>query len=152
MAHKNMNLKTKIITILVAVFLFSAITTSLNAAPASLLGPDAASSLTTQDQAFFDASGLGSDASVGEIAAMVIKIVLSLLGLIFIILIIYAGLVWMTSAGNEEKISKAKKVMGSSFIGLAIVLAAYSITYFVIDKMLEATTGGSGLDTWFWGG
>ena len=70
----------------------------------------------------------------------VIKIVLGFLGLIFLILILWAGFTWMTSAGNEEKISKAKKMMVAAIIGAAFVLAAYAITYFVIDSLLQATT------------
>lgn len=76
-----------------------------------------------------------------EAISKIIKIVLGFLGVIFIILIIYAGFNWMTSAGNEEKIEKAKKTMVAAVIGVAIVLMAYAITYFVIDSLLEATTG-----------
>jgi len=54
---------------------------------------------------------------------------------------------WMTSGGNEEKIEKAKKILVSSIIGLTIVLAAYAITYFVIDAVLKATNASrSGLN------
>ena len=104
------------------------------------------SKIDEMDQAFITASGFSQDASLAEIVSAVIKVFLSLLGVIFIILIIYAGMLWMTSAGNEEKISKAKKIMISAFIGLTIVISAYAITYFVIDRILEATAGGTGLD------
>ncbi len=71
--------------------------------------------------------------------ADVIRIILGFLGIIFLILILYAGFMWMTSAGNEEKISNAKKTMVAAVIGAAIVLAAYAITYFVISNLLIAT-------------
>jgi len=73
--------------------------------------------------------------------AEIIKITLSFLGVIFIVLIVYAGFLWMTSAGNEEKVKKAKDIMVAAIIGVAIVLLAYAITYFVIDKLLDATMG-----------
>lgn len=75
--------------------------------------------------------------------ADIIKIVLGFLGLIFLILILWAGFRWMTSAGNEEQITQAKKMMVAAVIGAAIVLAAYAITFFVIDSLLEATAGES---------
>ena len=79
--------------------------------------------------------------------AQIIEVVLGFLGVIFIVLIVYAGFLWMTSAGNEEKIATAKKIMISAVIGTAIVLAAYAITYFVVDKLLEATgVNNTGLD------
>ncbi|OGY44701.1 MAG: hypothetical protein A3J62_01630 [Candidatus Buchananbacteria bacterium RIFCSPHIGHO2_02_FULL_38_8] len=102
--------------------------------------------LQTQDDAFISASGLGRQ-SPAIMIAYVIQVLLGLLGVIFIILIIYAGFMWMTSAGNEEKVGKAKNIIIAATIGLAIVLAAYIITYFVIDKLLEATGASiTGLD------
>ncbi|MBI3290905.1 hypothetical protein HYZ76_01325 [Candidatus Falkowbacteria bacterium] len=73
--------------------------------------------------------------------AGIIKVVLGFLGIIFLVLILYAGFMWMTSAGNEDKISSAKKTMVAAIIGAAIVLAAYAISYFVIDQLLLATKG-----------
>ncbi|MFA5022284.1 MAG: hypothetical protein WC508_04365 [Patescibacteria group bacterium] len=71
--------------------------------------------------------------------AEIIKIILGFLGVIFLILIIYAGLLWMTSAGNEEKVKNAKDIIIAAAIGLTIVLAAYAITIFVVDNLLRAT-------------
>jgi len=77
--------------------------------------------------------------------ADIIKIVLGFLGVIFLVLILYAGFMWMTSAGNEEQISKAKKTMVAAVLGAAIVLSAYLVTFFVVDALLEAT-GAEDLD------
>ncbi|NUM25913.1 MAG: hypothetical protein HUU49_04875 [Candidatus Buchananbacteria bacterium] len=73
--------------------------------------------------------------------AQMINVVLGFLGIVFLILILYAGWMWMTSAGNEDKISKAKKTMVAAIIGVAIILAAYAISYFVINQLLIATKG-----------
>ena len=74
-----------------------------------------------------------------ETIAKIIRQVLGLLGIIFLILIIYAGLTWMTAAGDEGKIDRAKKIISAAIVGLAIVLAAYAITYFVATSLLQAT-------------
>jgi len=88
-----------------------------------------------------------SDTTFAQTVAEIIKVVLGFLGVIFIVLIIYAGFLWMTSAGNEEKVTKAKQIMVAAVIGTAIVLAAYALTFFVIDKLLEATgVSSTGLD------
>ena len=102
--------------------------------------------LDRQNQAFLQETGLGTQASISIVVSGIIRILLSFLGVIFVVLIIYAGFMWMTAAGNDEKISKSKKIMAAATIGLAIVLAAYAITYFVLDQLLEATKGGQGLD------
>jgi len=98
-----------------------------------------------QNTAFLEEAGLGTT-PISIIISDIIKLFLSFLGVIFIILIIYAGFIWMTAAGNDEKISTAKSTMTAAIIGLAVVLAAYAITYFVIDQILESTKGGQGLD------
>lgn len=67
----------------------------------------------------------------------IITIVLSLLGVIFLGLMIYAGLIWMTAQGNEARVSKSKELITEAIIGLLVVLAAYAISIFV----LKATSG-----------
>jgi len=93
----------------------------------------------------------GYDASTDEstmagIIAVVVKAFLGLLGVIFLILMIYAGYIWMTAGGEEEKVTKAKDTIRRAIIGLIIVVAAYSITYFVF-KNLPSGGGGSGTVT-----
>ena len=59
----------------------------------------------------------------------VIRPALAMLGVVFMILIIYAGYLWMIARGNEEEVSKAKKIIQGSVIGLIIVIAAYAIAF-----------------------
>lgn len=139
-------MKTKKIIILIwltAVLTLAFSQTVLAQTPA--LGSGTAGEINTQNQAFLGQAGLGSF-SLGALVALVIKTLLSLLGVIFVVLVIYAGFLWMTSAGNEENISKAKKIIIAATIGLAIVLSAYAITVFVLDKLLvgTGTAGTSG--------
>ncbi len=60
------------------------------------------------------------------------------IGSIFFLLIIIGGFNWMTAAGNEEKISKAKKLISGAMIGLLIVALAYVITSFIIYTLQKA--------------
>ena len=71
---------------------------------------------------------------------VIVQATLSLLGIIFIILMIYGGGLWMTAKGNEQQVDKAKDLITAAIIGLIIVVAAYAISYFVIK-----TIGGSSL-------
>lgn len=57
-----------------------------------------------------------------------IKIILSLVGIIFLILMLYSGFLWMTAKGDTKAIEKAKENIKNSLIGLIIVLGAYAIT------------------------
>ncbi|WKZ24785.1 MAG: hypothetical protein QY321_04215 [Patescibacteria group bacterium] len=68
-----------------------------------------------------------------------INIFLSLLGIIFIILILIAGYNWMTAAGDEEKIKKATSNIRSSIIGLLIIVGAFAIWSFISRAIFGPT-------------
>jgi amino acid transporter len=91
-----------------------------------------------QERAFSQSSGLNAATNLPSVIADIIEVVLGLLGVIFIILLVYAGYEWMTASGNEEKIDKAKSTIFRAIIGLAIVIAAYSITYFVFNSLNQS--------------
>lgn len=78
------------------------------------------------------------------VAANIVRVALGFLAIIVVILIIYAGFVWMTSEGDEAKITQAKKIIKNAVIGLIIILASFGITTFLINKFLEGTIGGPG--------
>lgn len=70
----------------------------------------------------------------------IINFVLGLLGIIAVVLIIYAGFMWMTSAGNEDRIETAQQILWGAIIGLVIIFASYAITRFVVTNLYEATS------------
>ncbi len=72
-----------------------------------------------------------------DIIALAINTVLGLLGVIFLVIIIYAGFLWMTAGGNDDQVGKAKKWLVNGIIGVVIVIAAYSISYFVLSALLS---------------
>jgi len=74
---------------------------------------------------------------VGEI----ISVVLGFLGVVLVLIIIYAGFLYMTAGGNPEKVDKAKSWIINAIIGLIIILLAYSITGFVVNSLIQATGG-----------
>jgi len=86
------------------------------------------------------AAGYGEPQSIPEIVGGLINVFLSLLGVIFLCLIIYGGFVWMTSGGNELKVKKAKLILRRAVIGLIIILASYGISVFVLSALHTATT------------
>lgn len=86
-----------------------------------------------------NAAGYGPiSTSEGDLIARVgniIGIALSFLGVIFLILTIYAGFNWMIARGDQSKITKAKDTLIASVSGLIVVVAAYAISYFVVQYL-----------------
>jgi len=66
-----------------------------------------------------------------------IGLVLSFIGVLFLILTIYGGISWMTAGGNEQKVEKAKTIIINAVIGLLIVLSAYKITSFIGGQLTK---------------
>ena len=82
--------------------------------------------------------GVGPGQASGFLATQtgsVIGTILSFLGVIFLILTIAGGIMWMTAGGNTEQVAKARKLITSAVIGLIIVFAAYALTSFIGDML-----------------
>lgn len=93
---------------------------------------------TLGDSAGYDISESSS------LTLMILKIVkgfMGLLGIAAVVLVVYAGFLWMTAGGEEEKVKTAKKILVQATIGLAIILMSYAISSFVISSIVGATTG-----------
>ena len=78
------------------------------------------------------------------IIAQIIRAILGLLGIIALGLMLYGGFVYMTSAGNEEKVGQARKILINAAIGIMIILSALAIAQFVINQLSDATGFGDG--------
>jgi len=86
------------------------------------------------------AAGFQSETpNIATTIGVVVKGFLSLLGLVFMGYIIYAGQLWMTARGNEEQITKAKAIIRGSIIGIIITFSAYAIADFVITRAISAS-------------
>lgn len=81
----------------------------------------------------------GSDTNVFETVGKVINVALSLLGIVFFGMVLYAGWLWMTSGGESEKAKAAQKLILNGVIGILIILSAAAISNFVISNLITAT-------------
>ncbi len=68
-----------------------------------------------------------------------IGMVLTFVGILFLVLMIYGGLKWMTASGSESEVEKAKKIVIQGVTGVLIVFAAYAITYFIVSFFSSKT-------------
>lgn len=72
-----------------------------------------------------------------EIAGLVVNIALSILGVIFIVLMIIAGYTWMMASGNEQKVTESKSTIKRAIIGLIIVLASWAIWNLIFTTFID---------------
>jgi len=101
------------------------------------------------------AGGAGYSSNTDQNTALntvseIINVFLSLLGVIFLSLMIYGGYLWMVDQGNNDKMKQAQKLITAAVTGLVIIVLAYSISYFVVLKVGQGTlqkAGGSSNET-----
>jgi len=73
------------------------------------------------------------------IIGRIINIALGFLGVIAVGIILLGGFKWMTAAGNEDKTTEAKQLLGAGVIGLVIILSAWALATFIIQQIYGAT-------------
>ncbi|MBI2484844.1 hypothetical protein HYW18_01695 [Candidatus Uhrbacteria bacterium] len=99
--------------------------------------------------AFGAEAGLGANLSdigaqglptqdVRVIAAKIVRAVIGFLGIVFVCLIVYAGIRYMLAGGDPKKIQTARGIIRTAVIGLAIVLASYGIASFILSALLRS--------------
>ncbi|MFA6534214.1 MAG: hypothetical protein WCT37_03510 [Patescibacteria group bacterium] len=88
----------------------------------------------------------GQDTTTGNPLAYAVArglmVFFSVIGIIFLILTVYAGFRWMTAGGNEEQVTEAKDLIRNAVIGLGIIVFSFAITYFVGRSLAMAGTAG----------
>ncbi len=121
-----------LVSLIVGAFLFIAPTLpfALAGSPITVEG----TGLNNSAEGIFDKS-----LTLSGMIGVAIKGLLGIIGAVFLILIVYGGVLWMTSEGAEQKVSAARGFIFHSVLGLIIVLAAYAITTLVIEVLTKTT-------------
>jgi len=89
-------------------------------------------------------AGLSAQATNADLPSMIgriINIALGFLGILLLGYLLYAGFLWMTAGGDEDKVKDATKIIQNAVIGLIIVLAAFAISNFVLSKLVQISQG-----------
>lgn len=70
------------------------------------------------------------------VVLLIVNFFLGFLGLLALVMVIYGGFLYVSSAGNEENVGKAKKILIYAAIGIVVILVAYP----VVNTLLGATS------------
>ena len=76
--------------------------------------------------------GGNDQTSFGDIVSKVINFLLFFVGVISVIMIIYGGVRYTTSAGDSGKVTNAKNTILYAIVGLIVSILAYAIVNFVV--------------------
>ncbi len=92
----------------------------------------------TAEKAFGKESEVLKKTDLSDLIGTIIGVILSFVGVGFLILIIYGGFTWMLARGNEQDVAKAKNIIINALYGIIIVLGAYAITWTVFNIIIPA--------------
>lgn len=129
-----------IATITLSLGFFTPVTVQAAGEPSTLRGKIFHYYNEFAEKALLPKSAVLQEQSIGSRVIPIIQLVLGLMGTLFLVLVIYGGIFWMTAQGNEEQVKKAREIIKNAIIGLAIILTAYLITWFVGKYIIEAIT------------
>lgn len=82
-------------------------------------------------------SGISSENNFVTNAGKIVNIFFSLLGVIFVVLMLYAGYKYMVAAGDQSKVEYALSTIRRAIIGLIITVGSYAISNFVLYRLLN---------------
>lgn len=74
----------------------------------------------------------------------VVRVFLGFVGIIALLLVLWGGYTWMSSAGRPDRIEQAKAILRNAAIGLMIILLAFSIVSFIINSLQDIFSSGGG--------
>lgn len=83
----------------------------------------------------FAAPSQGMTGDFSSAVTQIFDIIIVIAGVIFVVLFLVGGIMYLTSAGNEEASTKAKKLLIDAVIGLVIVAIAWVAGAYIIDKL-----------------
>ncbi|PJE76387.1 hypothetical protein COV05_04835 [Candidatus Uhrbacteria bacterium CG10_big_fil_rev_8_21_14_0_10_48_16] len=101
---------------------------------------DSATSLISEGLSNAGEGTYSTDLTVTVFIGNMIRTLLAATGIIFLVITVYAGILYMTAAGEPDKVKKAKSMLTSSVIGLVIIVGAYAISTYVINAIATAAT------------
>lgn len=99
----------------------------LNSFGVDLALAQAGGAIDTQDQPAIIAALSGGQTGLRGIVLTIVNFFLTFLGLLAVIMVIYGGFLYVSSAGNEENVNKAKKILLYAVLGIVVIIVSFAL-------------------------
>lgn len=84
-----------------------------------------------------EVQGTPKGLTIPGILATIGNMLVGMAGFFLVVMLIYGGIVYLTSAGNEKRVETGKNIITYAIIGIVIIFAAYLVAQFVIQAVVQ---------------
>lgn len=72
-----------------------------------------------------------------QLIGRIINTALGLVGSLALLMFIYGGFMWMTAAGNDDRIKKGKETLTWATLGLIVIFSSYALVSYLIKNVIK---------------
>jgi len=115
--------------------------------------PTTQAKIICRQQTLFQTGGFAVDKPTATIPArigIIADTFMSVVGVIFLAIMVFSGIQWMSAGGNEESVKKAKTRITRATVGLIIVIGSWAIVNFVLKGLIAPPGASSGWGPFSW--
>ncbi len=131
-----MNIKQKFVSGLTAASMAVSLFAPFAAFAASAASPLDQSNADSYLNRVAGTAGIKGEKKLPEVIGSIINVALSMLGLVFLGLALYAGFKWMTAQGDSKAVDEAQGTLKNAVIGMIITVSAYALSTFIMSQLL----------------
>lgn len=71
--------------------------------------------------------------TIGRLASDIIPVILTIVGVLAVLYLIYSGILYITAGGNADRVKAARTGIINAIIGIIVVMAAFFIVRFAVS-------------------
>lgn len=103
----------------------------------TVFSPDVAFAASQDDNIGFVSNLTNGEGDLRSLVKTILNYFLSFLAFVTVIMLVYAGILYTTSAGSEEKTGQAKKIIMYALMGIIIIMVSFA----VVNTIFQAGQG-----------
>ena len=92
------------------------------------------------DEIEFVSDLTGGEGDLKALVNTILSYFLGFLGFVCVIMVIYGGVLYVTSAGNEENVNKAKKILLYAAVGIIVIMISFALVNTILGAGEAGTT------------
>lgn len=137
--------KNKLTMVIIAVMMATGVALAFQATTSAQLGEkirEGACSVLSDDGATClddDDTNTGTTEDITELSKQIVNWLSLIIGIVAVVMIIIGGLRYITSGGDQQKVTNAKNTIMYAIIGLVIILFAQTIVRLVVNNIGTTT-------------